>query len=213
MLPYLRTRITGAIAILLLGAALPSAAQILYLEESQTGENAVEADVGDIVEVEVWADLGRYSAAGIALYVRVPRGPFEVIDSGKKEEICPFIPGNLFQQAVEAGNTLASGAQIPNVPDDQQLLSYAIILGPGTQRGKTGSGVVARFLLRCLRPVDQAQIALHSNPIHETRLVLDDGFTEQYFSAMQGLDITVDHFTAVTPNTWGTVKKEIATAD
>ena len=193
-----------------------STAQVLFLEESEsseTDEPKIEAAVGDVIEVEVHADLGRFSASGISFFVSVPCGPFKVVDHGDRtgREVRPFESGSLFQGSIEAGNTLVYGGEIPDLSDDQQMLSYAAILGPGARRGRTGSGVVARFELLCLEPVHHARISIQSNPIRETRLVLDDGFTERPFSAVQGLEITVGASTVVGgENSWGEIKAEFA---
>lgn len=198
-------------ALALIGFYATSAAQVLYLEESESDESAIEVAVGDVVEVEVHADLGRFSASGITFFVSIPCGPFEVVDYGDhaREGVRPFEPGGLFQGSIEAGNTLVYGDEVPDLSEDQLMLSYAAILGPGARRGRTGSGVVARFELLCLEPVHHARIAIKSSPIRETRLVLDDGFTERPFSAVQGLEITVGTSTVIDgKNSWGEIKAE-----
>jgi hypothetical protein len=201
-------RLFGFFALVLLCAGLPCSGQVLYLEETESGENEVEVAVGDIIEVEVHADLGRFSASGIAFFIAMPCSPFQVVDLGRDEEIRPFSSGALFDGSIEAGNTLVYGDTSPDMPNDQQLLSYAAIVGPGARRGRSGSGAVARFTLLCVEPVQDARITIRSTPIHETRLVLEDGFTERLFSAIQGLEITVAKATAVGDETWGSIKAE-----
>jgi len=200
-------RLCGFFILVLLCTGPPSSAQVLYLEEIESGENEVEVAVGDIIEVEVHADLGRFAASGITFFIDMPCAPFQVVDLGKDEKIRPFASETLFDGSIEADNELVYGNTSPEMPDSQQMLSYAAILGPGARRGRTGSGAVARFVLLCIEPVEDAQIAIRSTPIHETRLVLEDGFTERYFSAIQGLEITVAKATAVAPaETWGALK-------
>jgi len=209
LLPFPHFRI--CVLILLLNC-VPGAAQTLYLEESATGQAHIEAGVGDIVEVEVRADLGRFFASGISLHIVLPRGPFAVISQGKSPltDVRPFAPGALFEGAMEVGNSLAHNNGATGLLSGQQMLAYAAIMGPGTHRGQTGSGVVARFALRCVRPVSRARIDIQSNPIHETRLVLADGFSERRFSGVRGLEITVNEPTLVEENTWGAIKAEFA---
>jgi len=209
MFPFRHLRIS--VLILLLNG-VPGAAQTLYLEESATGRTQIEAGVGDVVEVEVRADLGRFFASGISLYIALPRGPFAVVHQGKSPlaGVRPFAPGPLFEGAMEVGNSLAHNNGATGLLPGQQMLSYAAIMGPGAHRGQTGSGVVARFALRCVRPVSRARIAIQSSPIHETRLVLADGFSERRFRVVGGLEITVNEPTLVEENTWGAIKAEFA---
>lgn len=171
-------------------------AQILRLTEHGSGLDEVEAVPGDTVEIAVNAELGRFMASGLTLFVHVPQG-FEVV-----EESSPFVPGSLFEGAVVVRN----GVVRENLPQaDWQLLEYAAILGPATTRTRSGSGLVACFRLRCLYTVATA-IELHHSPVHESRLVLDDGRGERPFLVAPPMQVTVDDITAVESTTWGQLK-------
>lgn len=199
-------RILGLVLAL---AWLPATAQTLRLAEQGTGATDVKASVADTLAIEVRADLDRSEASGLSFFVTVPDGPFEVVDRTRdiSSEIQPFSLGPLFEGAVEAANSVSHGADIGGRVADQQILSYSIVLGPGPDRARAGSGVVATFALRCRQPVPRTTIAIHSSPILETRLVLADGATERRFAAMQGIEITVGDPTLLEHReSWGGIK-------
>jgi hypothetical protein len=187
-----------------------STAQTLYLSEKATGATRVKAEVGDIIEIEVQADLGRFSATGVSFFINIPHGTFQVIDSSVEARpgIQPFVQGPLFEGGMEAGNALVAKEHMPNMLRDQQMLQYSIILGPGTDRGRRGSGVVALLKLRCNQPALHCEIGIASSPIHETRLVLDDGYTERRFLSMQGMEVTAETPSTLVKekDTWGQIK-------
>jgi hypothetical protein len=209
MLPYWLLSILG---MALLGAVAPAFSQTLRLAPPGQDMAQVEAGVGEVVEVEVRADLGRFSASGISLHVRLPAGPFAVVDQGNSPKgVHPFATGPLFAGALEAQNLLTPGQQAPGLSPDEQLLTYSLVLGPGGRRGRTGTGVVARFELLCLQPVAATTIAILSDPVYESFLVLADGRTEQHFRAVQGLEIHVVPLTLVREgDSWGSVKAQLA---
>lgn len=198
----------AALVWVLLGS-VTAAAQTLQLFERTTGMTEVEAQIGDVIEVEVQANLGRFAAAGLSLYLSIPYC-FEVIDTNPDNEadLRPFRLGPLFEGATEAGNALLSAEELQGMQNDAQMLTYSLVVGPGQDRARSGKGVVARFKLLCVKTADTSQVRITSNPILETRLVLADGWTEQRFTAVKGLAITVqDERTVVEPDfSWGTIK-------
>ena len=184
-------------------------AQTLYLNEKSTGTTEVKAETGAIIEIEVLADLGRFSASGISFFISIPHGPFQVIDNGLEEMpgVQPFQQGPMFEGGMEAGNDLISAESMPSLFQDRQILEYSTVLGPGGDRGRQGTGVVAAFKLLCINPVANSEILINSSPIHETRLVLADGQTERRFRGVQGLMITAEPpSTLVEFDTWGQIK-------
>lgn len=193
----------------LLWACPASVAQTLQLGERATGANRVEVGIGDTVEIEVRADLGRFSAAGVSVFIRVPEGPFSVVDHGAagQEGVQPFLPGPLFAGAMEAGNGLSAEDQVPDMFAGEQVLSYSVVLGPGPDRERRGVGVVARFALRCAEPAAESQVGIYSSPVYETRLVLADGQSERRFAGVAGMTITSRPVTLVEQaSTWGSIK-------
>ena len=190
--------------------------QTLQLFESNTGAAEVEAQIGDVIEIEVMANLGRFAASGVALYVSVPHA-FQIVDTHPDDanDMRPFHQGALFAGATEAGNVLLSAEETQGMENDKYMLSYAAVVGPGEDRARTGQGVVACFKVLCLEATEQAPIGITSNPILETRLVLADGWTEQRFTVVKGLDISVqDQDTSVEPDqSWGRIKADFTRAD
>ena len=181
--------------------------QTLSLSERATGATSVTAEVGDEVEIAVLADLGRFSATGVSLYIRVPSGPFTVVDHGLDDLVQPFRAGPLFDGGMEAENDLISEEMLPSLLEDEQMLVYAVVLGPGDDRGRQGAGRVATFALRIDEAVSDLEITVESTPIHETRLVLEDGRGERRFTAMAGISVTSHSSTVLkAPASWGSIK-------
>jgi hypothetical protein len=169
------------------------------LSDHVTGELEIEAAPGDTVLIDVRADLGRYSAAGLSLFVQVPEG-FGVLE---EEGGVPFLAGALFEDGVVVRNGVVEQSMLAG----GRLLEYAVLLGPGGRRSRTGAGRVACFRLLCPRQTS-GEIELHHSPVHESRLVLEDGRTERSFFSAAPLQITVDVApqTSVEPTTWAVVK-------
>ena len=205
-------------ALLLIGAIAsvpkPTRAQVLLLSEDISGETVIEAAIGDTLDIAIVAEFGRLPAAGLSLYVTVPEGPFEMVDqgSGDNGELVPFRPGPLFAGAVEVTNCLLSYERKVGVPADRRLLHYTAVLGPGSQRSRSGEGVVAVFSVLCRELVGLSNIAIHSSPIHETRMVMNDG-AERLFHHGDGISVTVDVDTSVYSITWGLVKQSARTLE
>ena len=167
-------------------------AQVLSLQ--RTGGPAPEftAAVGDTVEVEIRTDLQGFSAAGFALYLSIPDGPFEVV--GTADPVAsqqPFQAGALFSEAVELANLLVPQDRDAGLSGGRLLLHYAAVQGHGHQRSRSGSGVVARLWLVCRESVSKAEISLHSDAIHESLLVSPDGRSERHFYLDGSLELTV----------------------
>ena len=185
-------------------------AQTLHLGKKATGATWVEAEIGEIIEIEVLADLGRFSASGISFFISLPRGPLEVVDSGFEGRggVQPFLQGPLFKGAMEASNTLVPEEKMPDLLKGRQMLTYDAVLGPGNGRGRNGTGVVARFRLHCVEAVAHAEILIDSSPIYETRLVLSDGQSERRFQVIQGMTITAESSNTLVEEmgTWGRIK-------
>ena len=186
--------------------------QTLSLSERATGATSVTAEVGEAVEIAVLADLGRFSAAGVSLYIRVPTESCSVVDRDKDGHsgVQPFRPGSLFSGGMEAENELLTAAVLPSLLPDQQMLVYSVVLGPGNDRSRRGEGLVATFALRLTAAVEELQIAVESPPIHDTRLVLDDGRSERRFTMTSPMSVTAMIPTAVeVPGSWAAVKASV----
>lgn len=94
-----------------------------------------------------------------------------------------------------------------NASADYQLLEFTTLLGPEGSRGRTGSGSIACFQLVCETP-SVGSIRLHHSPIHESRIVLDDGRSEMPLFIAPPVQIDVDLDTAVQGLSWGQIKKQ-----
>ena len=133
------------------------------------------ADTGTI-EISVIAELADARASGISFYVAIPEDAFAVVEAER-----PFAQGPLLAPAMEFLNETMVGAI--GAPEGMVLLPYSAVCGPGAERGRTGSGEIARFALRPLRSGPLA-ISLISTPIYEAKMVLDDGVREQFFAGL-----------------------------
>ncbi len=186
----------------------PAAGQALLLSQHVTGETVIEAGVGDTLDIAIQAEFGRLPATGFSLYVTVPEGPFDLIVENRTDgTLAPFRTGPFFQDAVEVTNCLLPNGQKQGVPANQRLLHYTAVLGPGTQRSRSGEGIVAIFSVLCRETASSSQIEIFSSPVHETQMVMDDG-SQRLLLHDDGVHIQVDVDTATRGLSWGLVKKE-----
>ena len=205
MLPM---RMTTAIGLIVLGLSTPVLSQSLSIEATTSDSTHIDVDIGEVVDIEILADLSGYSASGFSIYVSMPAGSFAIVDQGghAKDGVRPWLPGSLFAGAVETENCLAIG-RTAGLAHDQQLLAYSLILGPGKTRSRSGKGVIGRFQFISTKPIDNGRIEVFSNPVHDSFLVLDGGQGEQHFRGMQNLEVSAFWSTLVqTRDSWATIK-------
>ena len=150
------------------------------------------ARVGQTITLEIFADLSGVTASGFSLYLTIPNGPFQVVDANESAVgTQPFVPGPLFEGAGENRNILYSEDESPaNVLEGLQL-QYAAVFGQGQSRQRTGSGILATFKLRCIKPILSGRLSVDNNPVLETFLTLSDGLTTVPFNTIQGVEVTV----------------------
>lgn len=202
----------GFLFVSLIWIAPESAAQTLSLHEAATNVDIIAAQVGDTITIEIIADLGKKSASGIAFFITIPEGPFQVVDQGFPGQvgIQPFLPGPLFEGATQRANNLLSETDNVATLLPGLQLEYAVVTGTEVNRSRTGAGVVATFSLWCINPVVISKIVIDDNPVRETRLVLPDGISEQRFRTIQGIEITVQNTaTVLNDKTWGKIKRQV----
>jgi hypothetical protein len=176
--------------------AEPADAQTLRLR--QTGSNAtrIAVQVGQVINIEVYADLQGVSSAGIEFFLTVPDA-FQVNDLG--------FPGQTGTQPfrVDQTTSLFRGAQTPSnllLPESDpvastlpgQQMDFSAVLGLGSDRNRTGAGVVATFQLVAVRPIENGVLRIDDNAVRETKLVLTNGVDERRFVTTQGMEITVN---------------------
>lgn len=209
---------------LLLTSAL--SAQTLSVRNATTSDGVAGADelaviVGDTLTIEIVAELGALPASGIALYLSVPAQGLAWLSGNSR----PFRRGPLFQGGVEFANGSLSSDQSWGVADDEILLSYAVVMGPGTaaERSRSGAGVIATLRAVCTGPMAAGQIGVFDNAVHQTRVVLADGRTELPAATENHLELTATiggDLSSVTETlsagtaidsqvgSWGTLKKQ-----
>ena len=179
--PFLYRAVTLSIIFLVL-CFTPLSAQTLRVQAAN-GEQSISARLGEIIRVELFADLSSFSASGIALFVRLPTESFQIIDIDPDTDgIQPFVPGALFRGASEFANRVVPSEQTPDLTDGTRLLGYQLTLGSGGDRKRTGSGAVATFSLLCVRTVEEAVVRLYSSPINQSRLLLADSGERPLFN-------------------------------
>ena len=173
-------------------------AQTLQLRERGTNSQNVSVQVGQIITIEIVAELSGVEAAGMSVFVTVPDGAFQVVDQRPtttgddgQPGIQPFIAGPLFAGAGEQANELIPESESIAGSFEGQQLEYGVVVGGGGNRVRTGAGVVATFQLVCVQPIDFGQIQVNDNAVLETRLVLSDGISEKRFITVQGMQISV----------------------
>ena len=167
-------------------------AQTLRLQQAGGNSSRATVQVGQTITIEVFGDLGRVEASGVAFFITVPSDAFQVIDQGAELRVGvqPFLQGPLFQGAGEQINLLLPESDPSASNFEGQQLDYAAVVGAAGQRTRGGAGVIASFRLLCVRPIVNGRIDIDDNPVRETRLVLPDG-QEVRFLTVRGMEITV----------------------
>lgn len=196
----MRSKVPFVFGLLLVATVAHS--QVARVSEHSTGMLLIDASPGDTLEIDLSVDLGRHSASGITLYVQVPTEGFHVV--GTDLAAGPFVPGDLFSGAMVVRNEAVPDEF--NMSSNYRLLEFTTLLGPENSRGRTGSGSIACFRLVCERP-SVGSIRLHHSPIHESRIVLDDGRSEVPLFIAPPVQIDVDLDTSVQGLSWGQIKR------
>ena len=176
----------------------------IRLRQQGTNLDRVEVQVGQIVTVEVFADLGNTSTSGISVFVTVPADNFLVVDQfpvdvSQVEDLAdttllpragtqPFRAGNLLEG--EQRNLLHSPGDLLNL-EEFRVLEYQLLLGLSGNRSETGSGIIGVFQLQAIKPVQNSRISILDNVNQETRVVLTDGGERRFRSAPQGMEVNV----------------------
>lgn len=166
-------------------------AQSLRLQQAGSGESNLSLPLGDTLTVEIVAELGSLEVSGTSIFVSIPDGPFQVIDTApSRGGVQPFSPGPLFASASEFANLLVPPQETPPLFAGLRLLNYAVAQGAG-QEPRTGTGVVAIFRLIGVERVERVSVSIDDHPVRQTRLVLPDGVSERFFQSLEGMFVAV----------------------
>jgi len=177
--------------LLLLGDWSTSQAQTILLRQALTNRDRVSVGIGELVNIEVVADLQGVPASGISVFISVPEEVFLVEDKVDfSVGTQPFVQGPLFDGAGQQANILLPETDAAAQIFVGQQIEFAAVAGTGN-REFTGSGVVATFSLRCIKPILNGQILIDDNALRETKLVLPDGISEARFRSSRPMEITV----------------------
>ncbi|MFH1566888.1 MAG: hypothetical protein ABIL09_02740 [Gemmatimonadota bacterium] len=170
----------------------PALAQTARLVEAGTGSARARARPGDVLTVEVRADLGSVAASGVSVFISFPEALFQVVDAlPAAAGIQPFVPGDLFAGGVQLANLALPPEEVLEPFRGLRLLDYAVVLGGGADRSRTGSGAIAAFQLRCLAEAPEVSLHIDVNPVRNSVLVLPGHAEEQPFVAALPLVVTV----------------------
>ena len=192
----LRTALLAAIVLAGAGPVSEAGAQVLRLRQQHTHSTNVSVAVGDVVTVEVWADLQSVRAAGISFFMTIPEDAFQVIDQAPQAPgVQPYQAGSLFAGAGEWSNLILPPTDPVSRTLPGQQLEYSAVVGGGANRERTGTGVVATVQLVCVAPIENGRLSIDDSPIRQTRLVLSDGITERRFNTVHGMWINVSGVT------------------
>jgi hypothetical protein len=178
--------------------------QVARLAQHGSGTLDIEAGPGDTLLIDLSAELGRYQAAGVTIYLQVSDG-FRVLNDESAGG--PFVPGDLFEGGLIVRNQEVSHGLV-DLPAGNRLLEFTTLLGPSaTPRGRGGSGSIACFRVLCER-IATGDIRIFRSPLHESRVVLEDGRTEKTLLLAPPVHIKVDRDTAVPATPWGLLKSQ-----
>ena len=172
--------------ILVVVLAVAANAQTIQLRQLDTGATDISAHVGDTLTIEVVTHLGDLHASGVALNVSLPAQGLAVIDRAPAR---PFMPA-LFIDGLEFANRQVAAHRIFGLPADAALLTYAVVLGPGDGRYRSGTAALVTFDVVCTAPVDGA-IRIVDSAAHQSMVVLDDGRSERAFQQVTEINLAV----------------------
>ena len=190
-----RLLVTSITVLVALWALDEAEAQTIRLRQQGATGTRVNMQVGQTINIEVFADLQGVASSGISFFISVPEGAFVVNDQGLPGQAGTqpfrFATGGLFDGAVVSSNLLLpeSDALAATIPGQQ--LQFSAVIGVGSDRNRTGSGVVATFQMIAVQPIENGRVSIDDNPVQETKLVLSDGISERRFVTTQGMEITV----------------------
>jgi hypothetical protein len=91
---------------------------------------------------------------------------------------------------MEFANQQVPSDRIYGLPPSSSLLNYAVVLGPGDSRYRSGAGVVATFDVVFVAPVT-GSIRLVDTAAHQSIVVLDDGRSEVVVREVTHVELVV----------------------
>lgn len=188
MFRSLAPRLAVAIGLVWAGGAQ---AQTVRLVHTDRGADVVDARLGEVISVDVVVDLGGLEASALAVFVSVPEGPLRVVDAVPGADgTQPFTVGPLFEGAALVANLALAPGRLPELFAGFTLLDFAAAVRPGDS-ARRGSGVVARFRLRCVREADAVAVRVDQNPVRQSLLLRDDRGTEVPFRVTGDLRVSI----------------------
>ena len=142
----------------------------------------MSVQVGEIITIEVFAELSGVEAPGMSVFVTVPTDAFQVVDQrptttddAGQPGIQPFVAGTLAGAGEQANELILESESIAS---SFSQLEYGIVVGEETEfAGIWGCGDVPIGLRATLIWA----ILVNDNAVLETRLVLSDGISEKRF--------------------------------
>lgn len=195
--------------------ATASQAQSLRLEmPGHPAGEPIRLLVGEQLRIDLIADLQDVRAAGLATYVTLPEGVFDVQDQGLDGQsgTQPFRLGEMFAGAQIPTNRLLPDSDPVAAASPGQQLDLAVLFGLGVPSRPAGTGVVASLELTARQASSDVVIRIDDSPIRETKLVLADGVTERRFARTDDLPVTVIDpiASAVVASGWARMKQVAA---
>lgn len=184
-------RLTRLALVAMLPLLLPVVvhAQTVSLVRSGTTDSHLQARLGETISIDAVVDLGTLSATSVSLFVRIPDGPFQIVDVSAAAGNQPFTVETLFAGAVVVANTVVPSADVPDVFSGSRLLDFAATTRT-SDPGRTGSGVLVSFRLRCVQTVTSAELVIDVNPVRASKVITADG-TEAPFRVATGATVQV----------------------
>jgi hypothetical protein len=182
-------------------------AQMIEIVSAEGDTVVYDAELGADLALSIRADFLDNAVTGCVFYLALPNG-FFALPAG-----APFSQGELLFGASEFTNDLLTQGQALGGPAGMDLLAYAVVVGPGAVRGRSGWGELARLVLKPLRS-GTASIYFFQSPIYATQVVLADGQEERFFQRTRGIDIHVKRQTQTDDPSkgrrWGAIKVQAA---
>jgi len=147
---------------LLVFVASSADAIIAKLQESETKDNNFSANVGDIINMDIYINTMGNQLAGVFIFLSFDDKYFELIDAKPaKKGIQPVEDGPFVNWQIMEEDTHADpGNSIPKFQIDYAEATFS------QQNTKAGDGVIGTIHLRAIKPVASTEIVFDNSKFH-----------------------------------------------
>ncbi|MFH1566382.1 MAG: hypothetical protein ABIL09_00165, partial [Gemmatimonadota bacterium] len=165
----------------------PMLAARLELRQTGSGASALDAMVGDRLEVSIWVDSEDETISGAAVFLSFDEEVFELVAEDRQPAVAgfqPFSPGRFLGNGEVFRNALLDSTD-PAASTAGAQLDYSVV-----RALDRGSGPAATFVLRARTPAAASAIRIDESGFRETRFFTPDG-NNHYFRFITPMSVRV----------------------